>query len=375
MIPYTYVIIVLEFRSQSNQVMTILNKLEKFVHRNSLIVVLGIFVLAGLTYLLISHAATASISVEPETGSVTTPAKLHPDTSASQGNAVQFGPAPQPPTTGGMWIGAAQNEPNTTLASFIATSDSMGPLRVRRSFNSSAPNVPSSQPALIAGDAAAGISSFYSCKVNGGPAAINNGSQDANLRALFNSFPKNRMTYFTMWHEPENDINGGSFTSAQFAQMIAHIWDIKQSTSNAANIQVGYIAMDYWWRTGTTFQKNGDQILPPNGKFDFLAVDDYNTATTSGRTNAGTDPAFQNWYNWAKGKGKPLYVTEFGRKIDPNDPQARANDLLASETWLKSHGFGMFLYWNGSGAQGDWKLTDAPSQAAWKAIASRGRTQ
>jgi len=309
------------------------------------------------------------------------------DTSASGGKAIAFGsgtpppppptpsptPSPPPPPPGAMWIGAAQNEPNTTLSAFTSTSNVMGPLRVRRSFSGSAPSVPSTEPALISGDAAAGISSFYSCKVNSGPAAIINGSQDANLRSLFNSMPKTRMTYFTMWHEPENDINSGSFTSAQFTQMIAHIWDVKQSTANASHIQVGYIAMDYWWRTGTSFQKNGDQMLPPSGKYDFLAVDDYNTATTSGRTNAGTDPQFQNWYSWAKNKGKPLYVTEFGRKPDPNDPNARAKDLLDSESWLKSHGFGMFLYWNGSGAQGDWKLYSSQDIGAWKAIASRGR--
>jgi hypothetical protein len=336
-----------------------------------LYILLGIFAVLGIASLLFTHAATPALSLEPENSTVTTPALAQNDPTASNGRAVKFAPNTQPPGSS-MWIGAAQNIPNTSIPAFLASSSAMGPLTVRRTFTGAAASVPSSKPAAIAGDLAAGLLSFYSCKVNGGPAQILSGSEDANLRALFNSLPHDRPTWFTMWHEPENDINGGSFTAQQFRDMIAHIWDVKQSSPNAANIKVGYIAMDYWWRTGTTFASNGDQMLPPGGKYDYLAVDDYNVATTSGRTNAGTDPQFQNWYNWAKNKGKPLIVAEFGRKLNPNDPNARAKDLLDSETWLTNHGFNMFLYWNGSGAQGDWKLYSAPDLNAWRAISSRG---
>jgi len=114
------------------------------------------------------------------------------------------------------------------------------------------------------------------------------------------------------------------------------------------------------------------------GKANFIGVDNYNTATTSGRTNEGNDRQFQRWFNWAKTKGKPLAVVEFGRLENPNDANARANELLNSETFVRNNNFFMFLYWHGYDEpnQGgvNWGISSGASQNAMRAISSRGKT-
>ena len=85
---------------------------------------------------------------------------------------------------------------------------------------------------------------------------------------------------------------------------------------------------------------------------------------------------FQRWYGWAKDKGKPLAVVEFGRMENPKDPAARAKDLLASEAWLRDKNFFMFLYWDGMGKDNlDWSLTNnADTRNAMRTISSHGKT-
>jgi hypothetical protein len=133
--------------------------------------------------------------------------------------------------------------------------------------------------------------------------------------------------------------------------------------------------MSYHWRPGATATANPADWWVGSANTDFIGVDDYNDATTTKRSSAGDDPAFQRWYTWAASKGKPLAVVEFGRLENPNDVGARAEDLLDTEEWLRNHGFFMFLYWQAIGYKSiDWRVDTAESKAALRDIASRGLT-
>jgi hypothetical protein len=176
------------------------------------------------------------------------------------------------------------------------------------------------------------------------------------------------MTYLTMYHEPENDMTG-----SQFVTMFKHFYKVVKAAN--PNIKVGTVHMSYHWRPGATATANPTDWWVGSAYTDFIGVDDYNDATTTKRSYAGDDPAFQRWYTWAASKGKPLAVVEFGRLEDPNDVGARAEDLLDTEEWLRSHGFFMFLYWQAIGYKSvDWRVDTAESKAALRDIASRGLT-
>ncbi|WP_394850063.1 hypothetical protein LZC95_21710 [Pendulispora brunnea] len=264
-----------------------------------------------------------------------------------------------------MWIGADVNKPDNKIGSWLAESDEFGPWRVRRSFNSGLPN--HIDKSAAAKDAENKVISFLSVKppTIGGVAK---GKYDDDIRSLAASFPTDHTTYLTMYHEPENDMDGPTFVD-----LFRHFYKVVKEANS--HIQVGYVAMSYQWRPGSDSTKNQDDWWPGSDATDFLGVDDYNEATTKKRTHAGNDPQFQRWYDWAKTKGKPLAVVEFGRMENPDDPGARATDLLATETYLRDKGFFMFLYWDATGTGNtDWRLSGGATRDAMRAIASRGQT-
>ncbi|MDQ6874121.1 MAG: hypothetical protein M3042_03520, partial [Actinomycetota bacterium] len=89
------------------------------------------------------------------------------------------------------------------------------------------------------------------------------------------------------------------------------------------------------------------------------------------------------WYNFFLGAtAKPMLITEYGQyavapggTADPAMQAKRAQVIAADAAWIKAQGkIKMWLYWDGTGAQGDWSLTDAASRQAWKNVAVTGRT-
>lgn len=246
---------------------------------------------------------------------------------------------------------------------------------MRRSFNKNLPDHISKSAA--ADDAAKGVISFLSVK----PPTIDgvaDGLYDTQIRSLAASFPRDHTTYLTMYHEPENDMSG-----ARFVRMFRHFYQVVKAAN--PKIKVGTVHMSYQWRPSTDPNlptRTPDSWWVGSAYTDFIGVDDYNNATSSGRTSAESDPQFQRWYGWAKTKGKPLAVVEFGRFEDPKDAKdanARARDLLKAESYLRSQGFFMFLYWHGLGESSDgdvwdYRLTSGPSRTAMQDISSRGRT-
>ncbi len=267
-----------------------------------------------------------------------------------------------------MWVGAHVGEPDNSEEAFLSVSSKFGPFRVRRSFNK---NLPSDiQHSAAADDARNHVISFLSVKppTIGGVAK---GLYDNDIKTLAASFPTDHTTYLTMYHEPENDMTG-----PQFVALFRHFYT-KVKAANP-HIKVGTVHMSYQWRPGSSTTAEEDSWWVGSAYTDFIGVDDYNEKTTSGRTTAASDPQFQRWFNWAKTKGKPLAVVEFGRMENPNDASARANDLLNTETFLRNNNFFMFLYWHSTGPLNggtvDWGLKSGPTATAMRTIAARGRT-
>jgi hypothetical protein len=264
-----------------------------------------------------------------------------------------------------MWIGAAVNLPDNGMSSFKTASSSVGPFRIRRSFSTGLPDTIQSTPAAT--DAANNIITFLSVK----PPTISGvaaGTYDAKLKSLAKSFPTDHTTYLTMYHEPENDMTG-----PQFVAMFRRFYKVVKGAN--PSIKVGTVHMSYHWRPGASATANPADWWVGSTYTDFIGVDDYNEATTSGRTTAETDPQFQRWYTWASTKDKPLAVVEFGRLENPNDANAMAEDLIETEEWLKESGFFMFLYWHAIGDKNiDWRVKGAASKDAMRDIASRGLT-
>jgi len=280
-------------------------------------------------------------------------------------------PAPVVPAAGsGVWIGATCNTPSATIASFNACNSTIGRLKVRRSFNTTLPT--SFAASSARDDARYGYKSFVSWKPPGGDVAgAAAGRYDAAVAAWARSVPRTGV-YATSYHEPENDMSG-----AQFVAMHRHLYTVVKVANST--IQWGPVYMSYWWQPSRLASIGGAAAWwVGSDKADFTAIDNYSTPNP---IQLNQDVQFMTWYNSMLGKGRPMLITEYGQYsirpgygIDPAMQAKRARTIAADAAWIRSQGrIKMWLYWNGTGAQGNWTLTDAASKQAWKNVAAAGR--
>jgi hypothetical protein len=93
-----------------------------------------------------------------------------------------------------------------------------------------------------------------------------------------------------------------------------------------------------------------------------------------------SSPSFLHWYEFAEPTGLPLFVVEYGQSvIRPGErsteagERARAAALRADAEWIAEHPrVSMWLYWQGTGPRGDWRMYDAESRSVWRDVAARG---
>lgn len=274
-------------------------------------------------------------------------------------------------------VGADNNEGfgNNTLSAFQDADRLMGPLRMRRSFPLLA-----SWGTVVAADKAAGYRSFVSAQVPGGDYdGVAAGKYDAQIASAVRGLPAG--THVTMNHEPENDVPG-----AVFVKMFRGFYRAVKAAN--PGVRVGPAHLTYGWRNGTVGNAGNNTGTQAPWEWnvgdayrDFTAADTYSVTGQA----LETDPQFRAWYNFfSKVSAKPLGIAEYGQyavppgqKRDASLEAQRARLIARDATWLAAQPkfTAMWLVWNGSGAQGNWKLQDRDSIDAWKAAARLGRAK
>jgi|1186.fasta_scaffold30801_1 hypothetical protein len=266
-------------------------------------------------------------------------------------------------------VGAAVSGGETDVARFERSQQQLGTLTIRRSFD---PSLPSSfRTSAAAGDQAAGLHSFVSWKPpNGDHAGAAAGRYDKQIAGWARSVPHTGV-FATAWHEPENDM-----TADQYVAFERHVYTVVKKAN--PTIRFGPVYMAFRWDPTQTGHFVGDPTAwwPGDGYADFAGLDWY-----------GPDPqpmttsnSFQLWYKSMYPTGVPLYITEYGQGVqrrgagdDPGKDAARASAIRADASWIAAHPrIRMWMYWQSTGAQGDWRLKDPASQAAWRAVADSG---
>ena len=272
-------------------------------------------------------------------------------------------------------VGACNNEGfgNNTLSAFAAADDLMGPLIMRRSFPSL-----ESWPKAVAADKQAGYRSFVSAVVpNRDYTGLAAGKYDNQIIAAVRSLPAG--TRCTMNHEPENDVPGRTFVS-----MFRRFYTVAKKAN--PQVRVGTAHLTYGWRNGVVGNSGNNTGTQAPEEWDvgdayrdFTAADTYSV----GGQALQDDPQFRAWFDFFnRVSNKPLGIAEYGQYAVPpggsRDPvlEAKRARLIAEDAaWLSGQAkfTGMWLLWNGSGAQGNWKLQDRASIDAWRAVAAAGR--
>jgi beta-mannanase len=148
----------------------------------------------------------------------------------------------------------------------------------------------------------------------------------------------------------------------------------------AANptIRFGPVYMAYWWDPTERSHYVGDPASwwPGEAYADFAGLDWYGFEPEPMTTSR----SFTTWYETVAPTGLPLVIAEYGQyfqrkgqPIDPAKEEARASAIRQDATWIFAHPqFEAWLYWEGAGDSGEWRLRDRASQLAWRSVAERG---
>lgn len=270
-------------------------------------------------------------------------------------------------------VGVAVNPPGTqaapATAAFQKAQKALGPVTIRRSFDSSLPA--SFAQSAAAGDAKAGLHSFVSWKPPGGDfRGATQGKYDRQIGAWAKSVPRTGV-FATAWHEPENDM-----TAAQFVAFQRHVYGVVKAANST--IHWGPVYMAYWWDPGQPKHYVGDPGAwwPGDGYADFAAIDWYGATPEP----MSTSPSFLNWYRAMLPHHVPLLITEYGQYVlapgqqpQPALEQARADAIRQDAAWVADHpALRMWVYWQGVGPRGDWRMHDKASEQAWRSVAGSG---
>jgi beta-mannanase len=169
------------------------------------------------------------------------------------------------------------------------------------------------------------------------------------------------VTWWTYFHEPENDIDAGAFTAAQFRTAFRHVAALAAQAGNN-NLRATLILMGFTTvspsRTWTDYYPGADVV-------DVLGWDVYNHNAANGIAYTPPADVFGKVVAASLAAGKPFGIAEIGAPLLPTDPGAgRAAYLRATADYLRSAGAQFVTYFDSTNG-GNYVLDDAASVAAW----------
>jgi len=187
------------------------------------------------------------------------------------------------------------------------------------------------------------------------------GRYDSALRTWFADAPTDRTTFWTYWHEPENDgVNTASYRAAW-----QHIAAIAAKVGNP-RLRSTLVLMCYTLKPASG--RDWKDYYAGPAAIDTLAFDCYNKGIKKG-VYSDPNQMLQPVIDTARAAGKPWGIAEFGSHLIPGDSSGKGR-----AQWLRDFGRtvdengGTFATYFNSNVGGDFRLTDAPSQDAWRDV-------
>ncbi|MCQ9163638.1 hypothetical protein [Arthrobacter sp. STN4] len=201
------------------------------------------------------------------------------------------------------------------------------------------------------------------------PADVLAGTYDEQLLDWFRQAPATTETYWSYIHEPEARVSQGQFTTAQYRAAWRRIAGLSRQANNprlhSTLILMGWTANPdsrlYW----LDYYPGGDYI-------DVTAWDAHNDAGSVAGPLSYPDPGlvFGPSVAASKSVNKPYAVAETGSRLIPTDPSGvgRAAWLTKVGAFVLDNEAVFVTYWDSAVGSGDYRLVDAPSAAAWRAL-------
>lgn len=200
------------------------------------------------------------------------------------------------------------------------------------------------------------------------PTDVIAGKHDAHLRDWFASAPVDRPVWWSYFHEPEDDIQRGAFTAAEYRAAWAHIEALSHA-SRSEQLHSTLILM--CWTLEKLSGRDWRDYYAGDSVVDMFGWDCYNT----GRQNdVYRDPAnlLEDVVTHSAAVGKPFGIAELGSLVIPGDDgTGRAQWLRESARFLSGHGATWVSYFDVK-LRHDYRLLDEPSRSAWRETVTGG---
>jgi hypothetical protein len=264
----------------------------------------------------------------------------------------------QPPATGSTLYGASVYQDGLTWPQALSRSNAWyGGMHVVRVYYS---GMPDNWPGR-AGAANAPVSVSF----KDAPSRVLSGQDDAFFTNWFATAPRDRQIWWTYWHEPEDDIEAGKFTAADYRAAWVHL---KQLADEAGNPNLHSTLILMCWSLNPLSHRSFDDYFPGKGTIDVLGWDCYNRSAGKGTYTAPAD-VFGPLVAKSDAIGLPFAIGEFGSVLATNDANGagRAQWLADSAKYFTSHN-AVFVTYFDSVIGADYRLLDAASRSAWRQV-------
>ena len=197
------------------------------------------------------------------------------------------------------------------------------------------------------------------------PQEINSGRHDSRLRSWFASIPRDHNVYWSYFHEPEDDVERGAFSTDAYRTAWKRVAGLADQAGNPRLINTLILMC---WTLDPKSGRSFDAFYPGGSVIEALGWDCYNWGKKWKRY-ASPQEIYGPMISKSKALGKPWGVAETGSDLVPGDAGAgRAEWIRSMSGFLNGQRPEFVAYYNQTVSQGDFRLLDQPSIQAWKAF-------
>jgi hypothetical protein len=201
------------------------------------------------------------------------------------------------------------------------------------------------------------------------PAEVASGKHDAFMRSWFAAAPRDQEIYWTYYHEPEQEIDGGQMTSAQYKAA----WKrLRSLADEAGNDRLTATLILMGWSVNPKSGRNWRDYYPGRDVVQVLGWDIYNPPGQVSKGNYQS-PAeiYERVIETSRAEDLPFGIGETGSYLTKGDSgSGRAAWLRSVAKHLSDEGAVFVAYFDHDWPSGDFRLRDQASIAAWREFCS-----
>lgn len=198
------------------------------------------------------------------------------------------------------------------------------------------------------------------------PAQVLSGSLDSFFTQWFADAPRDRDVYWTNYHEPEDNIESGNFTAAQYRDAIRHLDALADKAGNP-RLHTTTIWMCFTLRPGSG--RDWHDYYPGSDVVDVMAWDCYNNVGSDKGEYYSPATLLDDLRAVSESQHKPWGLGEYGsRLVSGDEGSGRAKWLKDSAAYAREHDALWVNYFDALHGGSEYRLLDAASQAAWRSV-------